>query len=95
MADEPRQDRPTTAGPVAKHEERPFPIRLVLLGLLGLYLLLFVVLNSKTVKVSFVLFSTRISLIVALALAAVLGFLGGYLANTIRDRRKRRAAQAR
>jgi uncharacterized integral membrane protein len=72
-------------------EEKPIPVRLILLGLLGLYLLLFVVLNSKTVKISFVFFSSRISLIVALVLAAALGFVGGYLVDQMR--RRRRAAK--
>jgi hypothetical protein len=34
------------------------PIRLILLGLLGLYLLLFIILNSGSVSVSFVFFSS-------------------------------------
>ena len=70
--------------------ERRSPVKLILLGLLGLYLLLFIILNAKRVTVSFVFFSSRISLIVGLVLAIVLGFAGGYLTNELRDRRKRR-----
>jgi uncharacterized integral membrane protein len=81
----------------AKHApegERDIPVRAILLGALVVYLILFAVLNSKTVKVSFVIFSTRVSLIVALVLAAVLGFFGGYLGQEMRDRRKRHAAKS-
>jgi uncharacterized integral membrane protein len=73
-----------------QEEEQRVPVRLILLGLLGLYILLFIILNSGSVSVSFVFFSTKISLIVGLVLAIVLGFAGGYLANELRDRRKRR-----
>ena len=75
--------------PVPQEDEQRIPVRLILLGLLGLYLLLFVVLNAKTVKIRFVFFTSRISLIVALVLAAVIGFVGGYLVNELRARRKR------
>jgi len=71
-------------------DEQRVPVRLILLGLLGLYVLLFIILNSGSVSVSFVFFSTDISLIVGLVLAIVLGFAGGYLANELRDRRKRK-----
>ena len=79
------------AGPTAQpaEEQQRIPVRLILLGLLALYILLFIVLNSGSVSVSFVFFSTKISLIVGLVLAIVLGFAGGYLANELRDRRKR------
>ncbi len=80
---------PTSTGEGAAGKREGFPVRLVLLGLLGLYLILFVVLNAKSVTVSFVLFSTRVSLIVALVLASVLGFLAGYLGRELRGRRGR------
>jgi uncharacterized integral membrane protein len=70
-------------------QDKPIPVRLILLGLLGLYLVLFVVLNAKTVKIRFVFFTSRISLIVALVLAAAIGFVGGYLVNELRARRRR------
>jgi uncharacterized integral membrane protein len=96
MAEEHEVKPPDRAAAKPKaDEDRPIPIRLILLGLLGLYLLLFVVLNAKAVKIRFVFFSTKISLIVALVLAAVLGFAGGYLVNELRDRRKRKAAAAK
>jgi uncharacterized integral membrane protein len=91
VAEEQRARPPDAARPRPAEPDKPFPIRLILLGLLALYLLLFVVLNSKTVKISFVFFSSRISLIVALVLAAVIGFVGGYLVNELRARKKRAA----
>jgi uncharacterized integral membrane protein len=81
---------PPGADPERPDDEGGFPIRLVLLGLLGLYVLLFIILNSGSVSVSFVFFSTKISLIVGLVLAIALGFLGGYLTREIRIRRKRK-----
>ncbi len=63
--------------------------RLAVLGLIALYVILFVVLNSKRVKVSFVVFSTRISLLVALLLAAALGFVAGYLVRRSRSESRR------
>jgi uncharacterized integral membrane protein len=74
-------------------DDRPFPIRLVLLGLLGLYLLLFIILNSGSVTVNFVFFKSEISLIVGLVLAIVLGFASGYIVNELRIRRRRKGAQ--
>jgi uncharacterized integral membrane protein len=83
---------PPPGGPPAKPEDGSgFPIRLLLLGLLGLYLLLFIILNADQVSVSFVFFSTQVSLIVGFALVAVLGFIGGYTTRELRDRRKRSA----
>jgi uncharacterized integral membrane protein len=85
------RERAPAGTPVPPEERKGVPVRLVLLGLLALYLILFAVLNSTTVKVKFVFFSTRVSLIVALVLAAVLGFLAGYIGRELRDRRRRRA----
>jgi uncharacterized integral membrane protein len=91
VAEEQPVQPPDAAKPTQRPAEpdKPIPVRLILLALLGLYLLLFVILNSKTVKIRFVFFSSRISLIVALVLAAVIGFAGGYLINEMRARRKR------
>ncbi len=90
MAEEHRVSPAGGAAQPPAEEERRIPIRLILLGLLGLYVLLFIILNSGSVKVSFVFFSTNISLIVGLVLAIVLGFVGGYITNELRDRRKRK-----
>jgi len=59
--------------------------QLGVLGAVALFVLLFVVLNDDKVKVSFVLFSQRTSLWVALIVAAGLGFAGGYLARRSRE----------
>ena len=82
----PAGDGPAAAPP---EEKGRFPLKAVLLGLVGLYLLLFIILNSREVSVRFVFFSTRISLIVGLALVAALGFIAGYMTNELRDRRRR------
>ncbi len=93
MAEEQRPQTP--AAPRAPESHERVPVRLILIGVLALYLILFAVLNSRTVKVSFVFFSTRVSLIVALVLAAALGLLGGYLANEVRERRRRKTGKAK
>jgi uncharacterized integral membrane protein len=77
-----------------RHEIEPpakggFPWRLALLLLLLLYVIVLVALNAKSVKVNFVFFSTRASLVVVIVLSIALGFLAGFLFDTLRDRRKR------
>ena len=90
MAEEHEVTPPGGGTQAPAEDEQRVPVRLILLGLLGLYVLLFIILNSGSVSVSFVFFSTDISLIVGLVLAIVLGFAGGYLANELRERRKRK-----
>lgn len=67
---------------------REIPWRLVGLGVLLVYGILFVVLNSRQVAVSFVFFKPRVSLIVALVLALLIGFLAGYLFDNRRGRQR-------
>jgi uncharacterized integral membrane protein len=74
----------TDPGQPTKRQD-DIPWRLIVLGLVGLYVILFLVLNLKTVEVSFVFFSMRASLIVALIVAAVAGFIGGWLAKHLRS----------
>ena len=62
--------------------------KLVLFGALAVYLLLIVLLNREQVEVSFVFFSTRISLLVLILLCVGLGFAAGYLFNQLRARRR-------
>ena len=65
--------------------------RLIVIGLVGLYVLLFVVLNTRGVKVSFVVGSTRVSLIWVILLALVAGVVLGVLASQLyRHRQSRR-----
>jgi uncharacterized integral membrane protein len=72
-------------------DDKPIPWKLILLGLLGLYLLLFIILNSGSVTVNFVFFESDISLIVGLVLAIVLGFASGYIVSEMRGRRRRKS----
>jgi uncharacterized integral membrane protein len=60
-----------------------------LLLVLG-YVVAFVVANSDTVKVSFVFFSARTSLIWLILLAVVVGLVGGTLLSQLVRRRGRR-----
>lgn len=55
--------------------------------LLALLVLLFVVLNRDETEISFVFFSARTALWVALLLAALGGFLAGFLMGRSRYRR--------
>ena len=65
--------------------------RLIVIGLLSLYVLLFVVLNTRGVKVSFVVGSTRLSLIWVILLALAAGLVLGVLASQLyRHRQGRR-----
>ena len=73
--------------PPATPEKGP-PWKLVLFGVLAVYALLIVLLNRKQVEVSFVFFSTRISLLVLILLCVGLGFTAGYLFDQIRGRRR-------
>lgn len=66
--------------------------RWVALGVVALYGFLLVVLNTQTVHVEFVFWSTDASLVVVLLLALAIGFLGGFLFDTLRDRRRRESS---
>lgn len=58
-------------------------------GVLAVYALLIIFLNRKQVEVSFVFFSTEISLLVLILLCVGIGFAAGYLFEQLRARRKR------
>lgn len=62
---------------------------LVVFAALALYAILLVVLNDDKVDVSFVFFTAEISLLVLIVLCLGIGFASGYLADRIRERRKR------
>jgi uncharacterized integral membrane protein len=64
--------------------------RIVAGGLVAVYALLFVVLNTHRVKVSFVFASTRVSLIWVILLSLVVGIVLGVLASQLRRHRDRR-----
>ena len=63
---------------------------LVVIGLVGLYALLFVVLNTRAVKVSFVFVSTRVSLIWVILLSLAVGLVLGVLLSQLHRHRQRR-----
>jgi uncharacterized integral membrane protein len=63
--------------------------RIWLIAAIVVYGLLFVVLNSKSVKISFVFFSAQSSLLVALLLAGALGFVAGWLVRRRHERGSR------
>jgi uncharacterized integral membrane protein len=68
------------------------PWKLVSLGALAVYALLIVLFNRKQVEVSFVFFTTEISLLVLILLCVGLGFAAGYLFDQLRERRARKSA---
>jgi uncharacterized integral membrane protein len=74
--------------PAAK---RDIPWSLVLVGLLALYAVLLVVLNDEKVSVDFVFFSARISKLILILLCLGIGFVGGFLFDRWRERRRRSA----
>ncbi|HST15658.1 MAG TPA: LapA family protein [Gaiellaceae bacterium] len=78
MADEP-----------AKRERPPW-IQLAAIGLIGLYALLFIILNTHRAKVSFVFGTTRVSVIWVILLSLAVGFVLGVLGSRLHRRRKRR-----
>ena len=65
------------------------PWRLIAFGAVALYGVLLVVLNTEQVHVEFVFWDAKASLVVVLLLALAVGFLAGFLFDTLRDRRKR------
>lgn len=86
---------PRAERPVALPPKRPLPWRLILVGAFVVYAVIFVILNADTVSVSFVFFTTDVSLVVALVLALLIGFFIGYLFDALRDRRRRRDLESR
>jgi uncharacterized integral membrane protein len=67
---------------------RPW-VQLLALGLIGLYAILFVVLNTRRVKVSFVVASTRVSVIWVILLSLAAGIAVGVLLSRLNRRRQR------
>jgi uncharacterized integral membrane protein len=83
-------DEPAQSAPVPERKEKDgIPWRMIALGAVALYGLLLVILNSHETKVNFVFWSTEASLVVVLVLALAVGFLGGFLFDTARERRKK------
>ena len=65
---------------------------LVLFAALAVYAVLLIILNDDKVDVSFVFFTAEISLLVLIVLCLGIGFAAGYLADRLRERRKRASA---
>ena len=64
--------------------------RLIAVAAISLYAILFVVLNTRHVKVSFVFVSTRVSLIWVILLSLATGTVLGVLLSQLHRRRHRR-----
>lgn len=73
----------------AKRERTPW-VQLAAIGLVALYTILFIVLNTHRAKVSFVFASTKISVIWVILLSLAVGFVLGVLGARLNRRRKRR-----
>lgn len=72
--------------------KRDIPWSLIVFGLVSVYAVLLVLLNSEEINVDFVFFSARISKLVLILLCLGLGFASGFLFDSWRDRRKRRSS---
>jgi uncharacterized integral membrane protein len=64
--------------------------QLLAIGIVALYAILFVVLNARGVKVSFVVTSTRVSLIWVILLSLGVGLVLGVLLSQLHRRRQGR-----
>lgn len=73
-------------------QRRDTPWVLILFAALAIYAVLLVILNSEQVEVSFVFFTTKISLLILILLCLGIGFAAGFLLDRIRARRKARAS---
>jgi len=86
LAQEPKQPGEPSSG---KRETRDI-VRLVVLGIAVVLLIAFIVGNSTSVKVNFVFFDTRASLIWVILISALLGVIVDRLAIVLAKRRKSR-----
>ena len=73
----------------AKRERTPW-IQLGAIGLVAVYTILFIALNTHRAKVSFVFASAKISVIWVILLSLAVGFVLGVLGTRLNRRRKRR-----
>jgi len=70
--------------------EKDTPWKLIAFAVIAVYAILIVLFNRDQVEVSFVFFSTDISLLVLILLCVGIGFAAGYLFDQLRGRRKQR-----
>ena len=78
--------------PPRRPAKRDTPWSLIVFGVLAVYAILIAVLNSEQVEVSFVFFTTEISLLVLIFLCLGIGFGAGWVFEKMRARRKRGAS---
>ena len=78
----------TQGAPPAPEKDTPW--KLIAFAVIAVYAILIVLFNRDEVEVSFVFFSTDISLLVLILLCVGIGFAAGYLFEQLRDRRKQR-----
>jgi uncharacterized integral membrane protein len=98
MADPPSSPSGPTRPPPPRttvNEGRDIPWRLIGLGAVALYAILFAALNSDEVRVHFVVFSTSTSLIVVMLIGILVGAAGGYFFREIRAHRQRKRNTAK
>ena len=92
-----QQERPKRRGFTGRLEEGRQTFqpglwsRLIGIGVVAIYLLLFVVLNTKQVEVNFVFVSTTVSLIWVILLSLGVGIVLGVLVSQLHRFRMRRA----
>jgi uncharacterized integral membrane protein len=72
-------------------QRRDIPWLVIVFGILALYAILLVVLNSDQVEVSFVFFTAEISKLVLIVLCLGIGFTIGFLFDRIRAHRRSRS----
>jgi uncharacterized integral membrane protein len=65
-------------------------LRLVILGALAVYAVLFIAFNTNRAKIDFVFTSTKVSLIFLVLLALAVGFVLGYFSSQLRRHRQNR-----
>jgi uncharacterized integral membrane protein len=73
----------------AKRERTPW-LQITAIGLVALYTLLFIILNTHRAKVSFVFATARISVIWVILLSLASGLVLGALLSRLHRRRQRR-----
>lgn len=72
-------------------ERRDIPWMLIIFGALAAYAVAILLLNASEVQIHFVFFKTRISKVVLILVCLAIGFAAGFLADRIRERRRRAA----
>jgi uncharacterized integral membrane protein len=74
--------------------EKDTPWKLIAFAIIAVYAILIVLFNRDQVEVSFVFFSTDISLLVLILLCVGIGFAAGYLFDQLRARRRGRTSDS-